>query len=47
MPAAGCRRIYTCTGEAVPDDPQHSFRSMKKLGFSEDYVRENYAPPKW
>jgi len=43
---AGCREIFTCTGEDVPDDPQHSYRNILKLGFEEDYVRENYAPPR-
>jgi len=41
----GCKQIYTCTGEAVPGDPQHSFRNIEKLGFRQDYVRKNYAPP--
>ncbi len=40
----GCRQIYTCTGVAVPRDPQHSYRNIRKAGFIEAYVRENYAP---
>lgn len=44
--ALGCREIFTCTGEAVPGDPQHSYRNILKVGFEETYVRENYAPPK-
>lgn len=43
---AGCEAIFTCTGEDVPGDPQHSYNNIKKLGFREEYVRENYAPPK-
>ena len=41
-----CRAMYTCTGVAVPGDPQHSYKNILKAGFREDYVRENYAPPK-
>lgn len=41
----GCRRIFTCTGEDVPGDPQHSYKNILRAGFREDYVRENYAPP--
>ena len=43
--ALGCRKICTCTGVAVPGDPQHSYRNIRKAGFAEEYVRENYAPP--
>ena len=42
----GCRQIFTCTGEAVPGDPQHSYSNILKAGFEEDYVRPNYAPPR-
>ena len=42
----GCRRVFTCTGEAVPGDPQHSYSNILKAGFKEEYVRLNYAPPK-
>ena len=42
----GCRQIFTCTGEAVPGDPQHSYSNILKAGFKEDYVRLNYAPPR-
>ena len=41
----GCRKIYACTGVAVPGDPQHSYRNILKAGFGEAYVRANYAPP--
>ncbi len=40
----GCRAIFTCTGEDVPGDPQHSYRNMLKAGFHETYLRENYTP---
>ena len=40
----GCKRIFTCTGEEVPGDPQHSYANILKCGFVEDYVRTNYAP---
>ena len=42
----GCRQIFTCTGEAVPGDPQHSYSNILKAGFKEEYVRLNFAPPK-
>lgn len=42
----GCLQMFTCTGEAVPGDPQHSYSNIKKAGFLEDYVRLNYAPSK-
>ncbi len=42
----GCRRLFTCTGEDVPGDPQHSYKNILRAGFREDYLRENYAPPK-
>ncbi len=42
----GCRMIGTCTGEAVPGDPQHSYSNILKMGFEERYIRLNYAPPR-
>jgi len=42
----GCRRIHTCTGEAVPGEPQHSYHNILRCGFRETYLRENYAPPR-
>jgi GNAT superfamily N-acetyltransferase len=41
----GCRALLTCTGEAVPGDPQHSYGNILKAGFLEGIVRENFAPP--
>lgn len=42
----GCRRLYTCTGEEVPGDPQHSYKNILKAGFRESHIKENYAPPR-
>jgi len=42
----GCRLVATATGEAVAGDPQHSYNNIKRMGFREAYLRENYAPPK-
>jgi GNAT superfamily N-acetyltransferase len=41
---AGCERIYTMTGEAVPGDPQHSYSNIQNAGFTEAYLRENWIP---
>lgn len=40
----GCKQIFTCTGEEVPGDPQHSYSNILKAGFKEEYVRFNLAP---
>lgn len=40
----GCRNLYTMTGEAVPDDPQHSYSNILRAGFEEAYLRENWVP---
>lgn len=40
----GCKHIFTCTGEAVPGDPQHSYANILKTGFSTDALRDNYQP---
>ena len=40
----GCEQMFTCTGEAVPGDPQHSYANILKAGFKETYLRANYAP---
>lgn len=42
----GCKQVFTCTGEEVPGDPQHSYANILKCGFKEEYIRLNYAPPK-
>ena len=42
----GCRTMATCTGEAVPGDPQHSYNNIMKTGFNERYVRRNFVLPK-
>ena len=40
----GCRLICTMTGEAVAGDPQHSYSNIRKNGFEEAYLRENWIP---
>lgn len=40
----GCRKLLTCTGQAVPGDPQHSYRNLLKAGFRETYARGNFTP---
>jgi GNAT superfamily N-acetyltransferase len=42
----GCRLMVTTTGEAVPGDPQHSYRNIQRAGFEEAYLRANWAPPR-
>jgi GNAT superfamily N-acetyltransferase len=42
--AAGCKRLLTATGEAVPDDPQHSYHNIEWAGFRPVYLRENWVP---
>lgn len=42
--ALGCRRLFTETGEAVPGDPQHSYRNILRAGFREVALRDNYVP---
>ncbi|MEC9368659.1 MAG: hypothetical protein VX871_08200 [Pseudomonadota bacterium] len=42
----GCTQIFTCTGEEVPGDPQHSYANILRCGFRETYVRANWAPPR-
>jgi GNAT superfamily N-acetyltransferase len=41
----GCRWIITETGEAVPDQPNHSYNNMLRTGFSVVGSRENYTLP--
>ena len=41
---AGCTRIFTETGEAVPGDPQHSYRNIERYGFVAGDLRENWRP---
>ncbi|QPC42259.1 hypothetical protein HW532_05800 [Kaustia mangrovi] len=40
----GCRHLVTTTGEAVPGDPQHSYRNLERFGFEPAYRRDNFAP---
>ena len=39
-----CRHVFTETGEAVTDDPQHSYGNIQKAGFAESKLRQNFAP---
>ncbi len=39
----GCKHIFTETGEAVPGDPQHSYKNILKSGFTELTLRHNYT----
>ena len=41
---AGCTRLLTCTGEAVPGDPQHSYHNIEWAGFEPKFVRGNWVP---
>lgn len=40
----GAKALYTATGEAVPGDPQHSYKNILRYGFTEYYLRENWVP---
>ena len=40
----GCRWVASETGEAVHDDPQHSYRNMIRRGFEPVGLRDNYVP---
>jgi GNAT superfamily N-acetyltransferase len=40
----GCTDMYTETGEAVGDDPQHSYGNIQRYGFEESILRKNWAP---
>ena len=42
----GCTQMFTETGEAVGDDPQHSYGNIVRYGFEPSILRENWAPPK-
>lgn len=42
--AAGCKFMFTETGEASGDDPQHSYGNIQRYGFRESVLRQNWAP---
>ena len=42
--ACGCHTLLSETGEAVPGDPQHSFRNLMRAGFEPTHTRENFVP---
>ncbi len=39
----GCRLLCTCTGEAVDDEDQHSYRNILRAGFTKAGLRPNYS----
>ncbi len=41
---AGCERVVTMTGEAVPGEEQVSYANILKAGFAEACLRENWVP---
>jgi GNAT superfamily N-acetyltransferase len=43
--AAGCKVMFTETGEAAGGDPQHSYGNIQRYGFRESVLRQNWAPP--
>ncbi|KPK60391.1 MAG: hypothetical protein AMJ59_06680 [Gammaproteobacteria bacterium SG8_31] len=40
----GCSLLCTCTGEAVADEDQHSYRNILRAGFIQAGLRPNYSP---
>src|SRR5574341_1190396 len=40
--AAGCRHLVVETAEEKPDKPNPSTRNLRRLGFTELYLRPNY-----
>jgi GNAT superfamily N-acetyltransferase len=42
---AGCKRLYTETGERIPFKPSNSYRNILRFGFTEAYLRPNYLSP--
>ena len=40
----GCHTVLTCTGEAVPGEPQISYRNILALGFEKADLILNFAP---
>lgn len=39
-----CHTLFSETGEAVPGDPQYSFRNLVRAGFRPTHTRENFTP---
>jgi len=42
--ASGCSMMFTETGEASGEDPQHSYGNIQRYGFVESVLRQNWAP---
>jgi hypothetical protein len=43
--ARGARVAVTETGEQVPGKPSNSYRNIRRAGFEEAYLRQNYLSP--
>ena len=41
---AGCKYLFTETGEAVEGDPQHSYGNIERYGFRTLRLRQNFKP---
>jgi GNAT superfamily N-acetyltransferase len=41
---SGCTMMFTETGEASGDDPQHSYGNIQRFGFEPSVLRENWSP---
>lgn len=41
----GCEVMFTETGEASGDDPQHSYGNIQRFGFAPSVLRHNWSPP--
>lgn len=42
---AGCKELFTETGERIPMKPSNSYRNILRYGFAEAYLRPNYLSP--
>jgi GNAT superfamily N-acetyltransferase len=42
--ALGCSMMVTATGEAVPGEPQHSYRNILRAAFRLSHSRANWVP---
>ena len=40
----GCHGMTSETGEAVANDPQHSFNNLMRFGFTPTHTRDNFSP---
>jgi GNAT superfamily N-acetyltransferase len=42
----GLSWLHTCTGDAIPGEPQHSYANILRCGYVEGATRANLAPPR-